>query len=57
MKLMKKFLALILAMLTLCACAAAEGVMTHEEYVAAELDTEVVLTALHKAVHVVTLGS
>ena len=41
MKIMKKFLALILVMLTLCACAAAEGVMTHEEYVAAELDTEV----------------
>ena len=40
---MKKILALVLAlMLTVCACAAlAEGVMTHEDYVAAELETEV----------------
>ncbi len=38
---MKKVLALILAMLMLCSCALAEGVMTHEEYVAAELETEV----------------
>ena len=40
---MKKILALVLAlMMTVCALAAlAEGVMTHEEYVAAELETEV----------------
>ena len=40
---MKKILALVLAlMLTLCAFAAlAEGVMTHEDYAAAELETEV----------------
>ncbi len=40
---MKKILALVLAlMMTVCAFAAlAEGVMTHEEYVAAELETEV----------------
>ena len=40
---MKKILALVLAlMLTVCAFAAlAEGVMTHEDYVAAELETEV----------------
>ena len=40
---MKKLLALVLAlMLAVCACAAlAEGVMTHEDYVAAELDSEV----------------
>ena len=40
---MKKILALVLAlMLTVCAFAAlAEGVMTHEDFVAAELETEV----------------
>ena len=40
---MKKILALVLAlMLSVTACAAlAEGVMTHEEYVAADLETEV----------------
>jgi len=41
---MKRFLA---ALMTLCllfgACALAEGVMTHEEYVAAAIDTEVVV--------------
>jgi len=41
---MKRFLA---ALMTLCllfgACAMAEGVMTHEEYVAAAIDTEVVV--------------
>ena len=38
---MKKFLALILAVSMLCACAAAEGVMTYAEFAAADLDTEV----------------
>ena len=39
---MKKLLALVLAlMLTIGACALAEGVMTHADYVAAELESEV----------------
>ncbi len=39
---MKKLLALVLAlMLTVGACALAEGVMTHADYVAAELESEV----------------
>ena len=51
---MKKILALVLAMLmlTLTACAVAEDaktVMTHEEYAAAELDTEVTIEAYVQA--------
>ena len=51
---MKKILALVLAvlMLTLSACAVAEEaktVMTHEEYVAAELETEVTIEAYVQA--------
>ncbi len=50
---MKKILALVLAMLmlTLTACAVAEEitVMTHEEYVAAELETEVTIEAYVQA--------
>ncbi len=50
---MKKILALVLAvlMLTLSACAVAEEakVMTHEEYVAAELDSEVTIEAYVQA--------
>ena len=51
---MKKILALVLAllMLTLTACAVAEdakAVMTHEEYAAAELDTEVTIEAYVQA--------
>ena len=46
---MKKILALVLAvlMLTLSACAVAEEakVMTHEEYAAAEMDSEVTIEA------------
>ena len=46
---MKKIMALVLAvlMLTLSACAVAEEakVMTHEEYAAAELDSEVTIEA------------
>ena len=50
---MKKILALVLAvlMLTLSACAVAEEatVMTHEEYVAAEMDSEVTIEAYVQA--------
>ncbi len=48
---MKKILALVLAlMMTVCAFAAlAEGVMTHEEYVAAELNSEVTIEAYVQA--------
>ena len=50
---MKKILALVLAVLmfTLSACAAAEEakVMTHDEYVAAELDSEVTIEAYVQA--------
>ena len=50
---MKKILALVLAMLmlTLTACAVAEEVkvMTHEEYVAAELESEVTIEAYVQA--------
>ena len=50
---MKKILSLLLAvlMLTLTACAVAEEVkvMTHEEYVAAELETEVTIEAYVQA--------
>ncbi len=50
-KIMKKILALVLAMmmLTLSACAVAEeaAVMTHEEYAAAELYSEVTLSLIH----------
>ena len=51
---MKKILALVLAvlMLTLTACAVAEdapAVMTHEEYAAAELETEVTVEAYVQA--------
>jgi len=50
---MKKILALVLAMLmlTLTACAVAEeaAVMTHEAYVAAELDSEVTIEAYVQA--------
>ena len=50
---MKKILALVLAMLmlTLSACAVAEdaAVMTHEEYIAAELDSEVTIEAYVQA--------
>ena len=39
---MKKLFAILMALVCVLSCAAmAEGVMTHADYVAAELDTEV----------------